>query len=128
MAIQIWYPMSPTVHKILVHGSQINAGSSVPVGCLGENASESRNRFYKRDRLSHSRNHSRINNLVYVFHRAIDSSDLLLSSIYFFDKYNNHNYKKLPSKVLELLAKPNMKIDDENLAIVDIEYDVKIHK
>lgn len=39
-----WYPMSATVHKILVHSAQIMEASLVPVGCLGENASEARNK------------------------------------------------------------------------------------
>jgi len=40
------YPMSATVHKVLAHGAQIVAASSLPVGCLGENASEARNNIY----------------------------------------------------------------------------------
>ena len=58
-----WYPMSPTIHKILVHGYQINNSSLVPLGSLGENASEARNKLYKKDRLSHSRKNSRINTM-----------------------------------------------------------------
>ena len=76
-----WYPMSPTIHKILVHGYQINNSSLVPLGSLGENASEARNKLYKKDRLSHSRKNSRINTMTDIFHRALDTSDPLLSSI-----------------------------------------------
>jgi len=43
-----WYPMSPTIHKVLVHGFQINNSTLVPLGCLGENVSEARNKIYKK--------------------------------------------------------------------------------
>ena len=73
--------MSPTIHKILVHGYQINNSCLVPLGSLGENASEARNKLYKKDRLSHSRKNSRINTMTDIFHRALDTSAPLLSSI-----------------------------------------------
>lgn len=50
-----WYSMSATIHKILVHSSQIIEASVVPVGCLAENASEARNKYYKKDRTGHAR-------------------------------------------------------------------------
>jgi len=50
-----WYPMSPTIHKVLVHGFQINNSTLVPLGCLGEHASEAPNEIYKKDRLSHAK-------------------------------------------------------------------------
>jgi len=76
-----WYPMSPTIHKVLVHGFQIKISTLVPLGGLGENASEARNKIYKIDRLSRARKNSRINTMTDLFHRAIDSSNPLLSSV-----------------------------------------------
>lgn len=81
--------MSPTVHKILVHGSDIINSCLVPVGCLGENASEARNKLYKHDRRSHARKNSRLNNLSDVFHRAMDSSDPLFSSLQLKERQNH---------------------------------------
>jgi len=43
LCLYSWYPMSPTIHKILVHGYQIINQFIVPLGVLGENASEARN-------------------------------------------------------------------------------------
>ena len=57
-----WYPMSVMAHKVLLHGAQIIAAASLPIGCLVENASEARNKFYKKDRLLHARQNSRLNN------------------------------------------------------------------
>lgn len=60
-----WYPMS----------------SLVPVGCLGENGSEARNKHYKNNRKSHARKNSRLNNMADVFYRVMDSSDPYISSL-----------------------------------------------
>ena len=45
-----WYPMTPTVHKLLIHGSDIIEQSTLPIGVLSEQAAESRNKFLKNDR------------------------------------------------------------------------------
>lgn len=102
-----WYPMSPTLHKILVHGSQIIAASVMPVGCLGENASEARNKFYKRDRRMHARQNSRINNMMDVFQRSMDSSDPLISSICIMKRAAEHKKQSLPPDVIGLLETPH---------------------
>lgn len=90
-----WNLMSPKIHKILVHGYQINNSSLVPLGCLGENASEARNKVYKKDRLSHSRKNSRLNTMTDLFYRAIDSSDPLLSSVSLKERERKNKKKAL---------------------------------
>jgi len=47
---------------------------------LGEKASEARNKFYKRDRLEHTRQFNRQANLEDMFFRAIDSSDPVIAN------------------------------------------------
>lgn len=131
MAKYPWFPMSPTVHKILVHGFQIMESSVMPVGCLGENASEARNKCYKRDRRSHARQNTRVNNLTDVFNRSIDSSDPLVSSI-FLNKRSQLNKKKvLPKDVVNLLETPshinyNDKIENSCNADSDCESDLDL--
>ena len=100
--------MSATLHKILIHGAQIITASVLPVGCLGESASESRNKYYKHDRRSHARQNSRISNMADVFHRAMDSSDPLLSSLSKNERQRKNKKKQLPFEVLELLQAPNI--------------------
>lgn len=39
------YPMSPTVHKILLHESTIIANALLPIGQLSEEAAEARNKL-----------------------------------------------------------------------------------
>lgn len=107
-----WYPMSPTVHKVLVHGYQIMDCCVLPVGCLGESASEARNKLYKSDRRCHARKCSRLDNITDVFNRAMDSSDPLLSSLCWKERKNRNNKKSLPSEVIGLLQTPSMELID----------------
>ena len=55
-----WYPMTSTVHKVLVHGSRIMSQVSLPIGMLGEEAQEGENKEYRHNRLHHTRKLSRI--------------------------------------------------------------------
>lgn len=55
--------------------------STVPVGCIEENGSEARNKYYKSERLFHARQNSRKHNLTDIFNTAKDSSDPLLTSV-----------------------------------------------
>jgi hypothetical protein len=69
MKLYDWYPMSASVHKVLIHGKEILLNSILPLGNFGEDAAESRNKFYKKDREMHARKDSRIHNLTDVFNR-----------------------------------------------------------
>jgi len=100
--------MSATVHKVLMHGYQIIEASILPLGVLGENASEARNKYYKSDRRLHARKSSRQNNMAVVFHRAMDSSDPLVSSIYLTKRLVQQNKLPLPADVIQLLESPNL--------------------
>lgn len=106
-----WYPMSPTVHKVLIHGYKIMDSCIVPVGCLGENASEARNKLYKSDRRSHARKCSRLENITDVFNRAMDSSDPLLSSLCSKERQNRNKRKSLPAEVIALLESPCIELN-----------------
>jgi len=110
-----WYPMSPRIHKILVHGCQINNSSPIPLGCLGENASEARNKVYKKDRLSHSRKNSRLNTMTDILHRAIGSSDPLLSSVSLKERERKNKKKPFSKEVLSLLDLPSTAENENDL-------------
>lgn len=69
MKLYDWYPMPASVHKVLIHGKEILLNSILPLGNFGEDAAESRNKFYKKDREMHARKDSRIHNLTDVFNR-----------------------------------------------------------
>lgn len=108
-----WLPMTATVHKVLIHSTDIIANSVLPIGYFGEDAAESRHKIYKYDRLHHARKNSRINNITDVFNRAIDTSDPLISSIHYNYRKNRRNYLPLPKEVIQLLTGYQCIADDE---------------
>ncbi|XP_053952723.1 uncharacterized protein LOC128859715 [Anastrepha ludens] len=103
VSLYSWYPMSQTVHKILIHSGEIIKNSILPVDMLGEEASEARNKDYKKFRLQHSRKHSRMANLEDLFCRAIDTSDPLLSSLRLKERLQQKVQLSLPKEVQLLL-------------------------
>ena len=61
-----WYPMSATVHKLLIHSEEIIKSTVLPLGMMAEEGAESRNKINKQDREFHSIKSSRINARRYV--------------------------------------------------------------
>ena len=76
-----WYYMPVTFHKIVAHGAEIIATSTLPIGMMGEDAAESRNKVYRQDRQFHFGKRSLQANFTDVFNRAMDSSDPIISSL-----------------------------------------------
>lgn len=74
-----WFPMPPTVHKVLIHGSEIMSSLLLPIGQLSEEAQESCNKFLKKFRVDHARQSSRENNIEDVLKRLLIMSDPLIS-------------------------------------------------
>lgn len=101
-----WNPITPTVHKILVHGHEIIEKTMLPLGVMGEDASESRHRIYKHDRYHHSRKGNRIQNLTDMFCRALDSSDPFVSGLSAGKRLKARKRIKLPAEVIALLKAP----------------------
>lgn len=118
-----WYPLSATVHKVLIHGYQIMESSVLPLGFLGENASEPRNKYYKSDRRSHPRQNYRFNNMTDVLHRGIDTSDPLISSIVVNKRAAQKQSKPLPADVISLLKTPSFESQNINSTIDDSDTD-----
>lgn len=76
-----WYHMSSTVHKLLIHGADIIANNNiVPIGKLSEEASEARNKDFRRFREHNSRKMSRQASNADILNMLILSSDPLISS------------------------------------------------
>ena len=49
-----WYPMPPSVHKILVHGHVVLQNMILPIGMMSEEAQESLNKYIRAYRLQHT--------------------------------------------------------------------------
>lgn len=76
-----WYPMSPTVHKILMHSEEVIKNFLLPIGMLGEDAQESQHKDLRYYREHNTRKISRYHTNLDLFHTLLLSSDPLISSI-----------------------------------------------
>lgn len=75
-----WHPMTPTVHKILVHGKSVMEHALLPIGLLSEEAAEARNKHFRAYRQNFSRKFSRTACNRDILNRLLLSSDPYLSS------------------------------------------------
>ena len=107
--------MPATIHR--VYAKQILENSVLPAGYFGEEASEARNKFYKRDREFHARKNSHINNLEDIFNRAMDTSDPVISSISLQYRLKCWHKLTLPSEVITMLLPPQVLIASPTSAI-----------
>lgn len=74
-----WYPMSPTVHKILVHGPTVIEHALLPIGSLSEEAAEARNKHFRLYRQSFARKFSREACNLDILNRLLLTSDPLIT-------------------------------------------------
>jgi hypothetical protein len=84
--------MPETMHKLLIHGSQIIEHAPLPIGQLSEEAQEARNKDFKRAREFHMRKCSRFAMNEDELHYLLFSSDLL---IFIFRKFLCSEEKKM---------------------------------
>ncbi|CAH0558999.1 unnamed protein product [Brassicogethes aeneus] len=77
-----WYYMPASVHRILMHGSDIINNFSLPIGQLSEEAQEARNKDYKKIREFHTNTYDEINESVdYMKNNDTDKKINILSDI-----------------------------------------------
>ena len=76
-----WIHISPTVHKLLIHGCQIAKKFPLPMAYFAEDAGESWHKHYRKNMVIHARQNSKINRLGDVFDRAIYLTDPMISLI-----------------------------------------------
>ncbi|PSN37140.1 hypothetical protein C0J52_20163 [Blattella germanica] len=88
--IQKFY-LPASVHKVLIHGSQIIKSALLPIGQLSEAAQEARNQDIKKYREHHTRKSSRKNTMTDLNNNFLISSDPLISSI-----RKSHKKQKTP--------------------------------
>lgn len=80
--------MTPTIHKVLLHGDDIFRSFIVPIGCLSEEPQEARNKDLRVFRQFLARKCSREKNLEDILKRFVVTSDPLLSA----KKWEKHKY------------------------------------
>lgn len=76
-----WHPMTPTLHKILVHGTTVIKHAILPIGQLSEEAAEARNKHYRSYRQNYARKFSRIECNQDVLNRLLLTSDPFISCL-----------------------------------------------
>lgn len=99
-----WYPMTPTLHKILIHGPDVIATSILPIGQLSEEAQEASNKVFKRFREDYSRKISREKTNEDVLNRLLIASDPFISSM----EDTQKSRKTVDKEVLYLIVPPNI--------------------
>lgn len=76
-----WYPMPPTVHKLLDHGEMIVSTAILPLGMLSEEAQEARNKDCRYFREHDTRKCSRITTNEDLFKKLLASFDPYITSL-----------------------------------------------
>ncbi|CAG9840790.1 unnamed protein product [Diabrotica balteata] len=108
-----WHPMSPTVHKMLIHGAQVIEQAILPIGQLSEEVAEARNKHFRKYRVDFSRKFSRIDCNRDVLNRLLLTSDPLISC-----SRSKNKQKILPfsdeAKAILITATPNPNSLDDN--------------
>lgn len=105
-----WHPMTPTLHKILIHGPVIIQKALLPIGQLSEEASEARNKHFRLYRQRFARKFSREACNKDIINRLILSSDPLLTGL---RPRSNKISKKFLKETLEMLL-PSEHISSTN--------------
>lgn len=103
--IYSWYPMPPTVHKLLDHGEIIASTAILPLGLLSEEAQEARNKDCRYYREHNTRKCSRVSTNEDLFKRLLASSDPYVTSL---RRNPSKKYKPFSEDVLNLLKHPNV--------------------
>jgi len=70
-----WYYMPPTIHKVLMHSSEVIRSFFIPIGQLSEEALEAGNKEFRKIRLFHARKTSREDNCRDIINHLLVSSD-----------------------------------------------------
>lgn len=94
-----WLPLTPTVHKIRIHGPFIIDNFLVPIGILSEEAQEARHKYFKKYRRNFSRMLSRADSNRDIMNRLTLTSDPSLIS----NRIQRVPDEKHRTDVLELL-------------------------
>lgn len=76
-----WFYMPVTLHKVLIHGSDIIKVALLPIGQLSEDALEARHKDMKRYRTSNTRKNSRKNTMCDLLNSLLISSDPFIASL-----------------------------------------------
>lgn len=95
--------MTPSLHKLLIHGPDIIEALPLPIGNFSEEAQESRNKDFRWYREHNTRKMSRIECNEDLFHMLVITSDPVISSMRELPRRKDEIFSK---DVLNLLQEP----------------------
>lgn len=95
------HPMTPTLHKILIHGPEVVENALLPIGQLSEEAAEARNKHFRQYRQNFARKFSRIDCNTDVIQRLLLTSDPFIAAG---SKTLYKNKKAFMPETLEMLV------------------------
>lgn len=100
-----FYPMSPTLHKVLCHGAEVIKEAILPIGQLSEEAAEARNKHIRLYRLNYTRKFSRVTCNMDVLNRLLLTSDPLITGM---RRQTSKKRKPLYTDVINLLLQSDI--------------------
>lgn len=113
IALYPWHPMTPTMHKILVHGATVMEKALLPIGMLSEEAAEARNKHFRMYRYNFARKFSREACNLDVLNRLLLTSDPIITSLRPKPSKSSIPFSK---EAIEMLipADPDQNVDDSD--------------
>lgn len=105
--------MTPKMHKILIHGSEVIEKALLPIGQLSEEAAEARNKYFRLYRQNVAGKFSRQSCNMDVLNRLLLSSDPFLAGMRPAIRKKSKPFSKETVDML-LPAEPLKKISDED--------------
>lgn len=100
-----WYYMPVSMHKMLMHGSQVIESLCMSVGHASEEGIEGTHKILRSAREHHTCKRSRVRSNTDLINWLLLISDPVLAG---FRKKSAHTLKQLPSEVLQLLKSPEV--------------------
>ncbi|CAH1994580.1 unnamed protein product [Acanthoscelides obtectus] len=110
--------MTPTLHKILVHGSTVIKHAILPIGQLSEEAAEARNKHYRSYRTDFGREFSRTQCNQDVLNRLLLTSDPFLSCV---RKRKQVKRQRFSTETLALLEAEDLNVTSDEEVQTDPE-------
>jgi hypothetical protein len=74
-----WHPMTPPMHKMLIHGAIVIENAQLPNGQPSEEAAEARNKYFRLYRQNFAKKFSRVSCNLGVFNRLLLGSDPVIT-------------------------------------------------
>ena len=105
--------MPVSMHKLLLHSSEIFSKFLLPIGLYSEEAQESRNKDNEQFRLHHSRKDTRLHTIEDQLHYLLVTSDPIISTIIISQDRSKVKTIQLSKSALELVKKSNKYTIDE---------------